>query len=137
MNATDRSGTTRVIARHLAVLVLLGSLGCGLLPGAVAPPRAARAPPRRPTAGQRSPAGGERAAQPPPAATSAPVAADNDEALSESAYKDAVRPLMRRLRDNGGDSLALLDQAQGRASPGDAPDRAARLRDRSRRSRAS
>jgi len=130
LRATDRSGTTRVIARYLAVLVLLGSLGCGLLPGRGSAPAGGTrpSPGGPPPASDRPPAESAPAAEPPPAATSAPVAADNDEALSESAYKDAVRPLMRQLRDNGGESLALLDQAQDRASPGDAPDRAARLR---------
>jgi hypothetical protein len=129
MRAINPFGTTRAIARHLAVLVLLGSLGCGLLPGGGAPAGGARpSPTSPPPAGDRQPTATARATEPPPAPTSTPVAASNDEALSESAYKDAVRPLMRRLRDNGGESLSLLDQAQGRSSPGDAPDRAARLR---------
>jgi hypothetical protein len=112
------------------MLVLLGSLGCGLLPGRGGAPASGTrtSPGGPPPASERQPAESAPAAEPPPAATSVPVEANNDEALSESAYKDAVRPLMRRLRDNGGESLALLDQAQGRASPGDAPDRAARLR---------
>ena len=109
--------------------MLLASLGCGLLPGRGAPAGGARPTPGSPPpAGESQPAASAPATEAPAAPTSAPAETSADDTLSESAYKDAVRPLMRRLRDNGGESLSLLDQAQGRSSPGDAPDRAARLR---------
>src|SRR5258707_14184457 len=91
LRATNPSGTTRAIARHLAVLVLLGSLGCGLLPGRGGAPAGDTRPSSGgpPPASDRQPAESAPAAEPPPAPTSAHVEASNDDALSESAYKDA------------------------------------------------
>jgi hypothetical protein len=130
LTATEPPRTAIVLARYLAVLALLASLGCNFLPGrGGAPTREPGGTAGSPTpAADRQPTTSAPTAEPAPAPTNTAVSASGDEALSESAYKDAVRPLMRRLRDNGRDSLSVLDQAQGRSSPGDAPDRAARLR---------
>jgi hypothetical protein len=117
----------------LAAIVLLTSSGCGWVRIGPPPPEG-RAAPSGPPAGAppappRAAAAAEPAAEAPaPEPTAAPAQTSDSGTLSESAYKDAVRPLMRRLRDNGQESARVIERVQGRSNSGDAKDRAASLK---------
>lgn len=118
----------------IGLIILLGSTGClGRMPGVGGGPGRAATP--GPASADAPPtAAPARAAEPADEPTAAPQASTSSgstasSTLSESQYKDQVSPIMRRLRQNGLDSLNLSSPVSSCSAIAEPRGRAVRLRE--------
>ncbi|HLH26301.1 MAG TPA: hypothetical protein VK066_27595 [Chloroflexota bacterium] len=122
----------------LTMVLLLGTAGCATpsLLGFAPPSGPERGGPSGPLPGDAPAPPAASRARPAPAAPASNASVSRDDApastaadTSEREYLDAVRPLLQRLRDNGRDSMRLLDTLGSRSRAADVESRATTLKE--------